>query len=76
MVKYERTLFAPTKVILVDMNLFFLGAKFGGYGSFLPTYERPCVRPDSKTPQRNYNLAKSPKNLHLEVHGNCFWLFI
>ncbi|KAF7813665.1 uncharacterized protein G2W53_034641 [Senna tora] len=44
-----------------------LGATFGGYGSFLPTYERPCVRSDMKPPQRNYSSLKSPKNLHMEA---------
>ncbi|GLT60863.1 hypothetical protein SLA2020_336070 [Shorea laevis] len=41
-----------------------LGAKFGGYGSFLPTYERsPSVWSRPKTPQKNYNAPKSPNNL-------------
>lgn len=44
-----------------------LGAKFGGYGSFLPTYERsPLIRSHPKTPQRNYSAPRSPDNLPLE----------
>ncbi|KAI8003728.1 hypothetical protein LOK49_LG08G00232 [Camellia lanceoleosa] len=39
-----------------------LGAKFGGYGSFLPTYQRSLsVRPQSKTPQRVQNFS-SPRS--------------
>ncbi|XP_027338643.1 uncharacterized protein LOC113852537 [Abrus precatorius] len=45
-----------------------LGAKFGDYGSFLPTYERsPFVRSHSKTPQRNHSSPKSTINLHMEA---------
>lgn len=45
-----------------------LGAKFGGYGSFLPTYQRSPVRPQSKSPQKNHsqNTPRSPNNLQLE----------
>ncbi|KAI8002833.1 MORC family CW-type zinc finger protein 3 [Camellia lanceoleosa] len=46
-----------------------LGAKFGGYGSFLPTYQRsPSVRPQSKTPQRvqNFSSPRSPDVLPIE----------
>ncbi|KAM3755481.1 hypothetical protein ACB098_02G042700 [Castanea mollissima] len=44
-----------------------LGAKFGGYGSFLPTYERsPSVWSHPKTPQRNHNQPRSPNNLPIE----------
>ncbi|CAL0325813.1 unnamed protein product [Lupinus luteus] len=44
-----------------------LGAKFGGYGSFLPTYERsPSFRSHPKTPQKHYCSQKST-NLHTEV---------
>ncbi|XP_058209244.1 cysteine-tryptophan domain-containing zinc finger protein 3-like isoform X1 [Rhododendron vialii] len=46
-----------------------LGAKFGGYGSFLPTYQRsPSVRPQPKTPQRvqNFSSPKSPYVLPVE----------
>ncbi|KAI7747695.1 hypothetical protein M8C21_029033, partial [Ambrosia artemisiifolia] len=43
-----------------------LGAKFGGYGSFLPTYQRSPAGPHSKTPPKvNVNNA-SPNHLHLE----------
>ncbi|WCJ23523.1 Cysteine-tryptophan domain-containing zinc finger protein 7 [Euphorbia peplus] len=44
-----------------------LGAKFGGYGSFLPTYERSPQRSSQpKTPQRNCSTQKSPNNLPVE----------
>ncbi|KAJ1407623.1 Zinc finger, CW-type [Sesbania bispinosa] len=43
-------------------------AKFGGYGSFLPTYERsPRILSHPKTPQRNHSSPKSPTNLHKEA---------
>ncbi|XP_028085244.1 LOW QUALITY PROTEIN: uncharacterized protein LOC114286290 [Camellia sinensis] len=46
-----------------------LGAKFGGYGSFLPAYQRPPVWSRPKTPLKvhNCNTPRSPNNLHLEV---------
>ncbi|KAK7329412.1 hypothetical protein VNO77_23579 [Canavalia gladiata] len=45
-----------------------LGAKFGGYGSFLPTYERsPCFRSHPKTPQKNHSSPKSTINLQMEA---------
>ncbi|ESW35075.1 hypothetical protein PHAVU_001G204500 [Phaseolus vulgaris] len=42
-----------------------LGAKFGGYGSFLPTYQRSPVWSHPRTPQKNHsqNTPKSPNNL-------------
>lgn len=45
-----------------------LGAKFGGYGSFLPTYQRSPVWSHPRTPQKNHsqNTQRSPNNLHLE----------
>ncbi|KAF5937280.1 hypothetical protein HYC85_024786 [Camellia sinensis] len=45
-----------------------LGAKFGGYGSFLPTYQRSPVwsRPRSPPKNHDYSTPKSPNNLHLE----------
>ncbi|XWS14057.1 hypothetical protein CRYUN_Cryun36dG0090800 [Craigia yunnanensis] len=44
-----------------------LGAKFGGYGSFLPTYERSSPRLSRpKTPQRNPSTPRSPNNLSME----------
>ncbi|KAG2727151.1 hypothetical protein I3843_01G141700 [Carya illinoinensis] len=43
-----------------------LGAKFGGYGSFLPAYERsPSIWSRPKSPQRNYNVSRS-NNLPIE----------
>ncbi|KAJ1412647.1 Zinc finger, CW-type [Sesbania bispinosa] len=45
-----------------------LGSKFGGYGSFLPTYQRSPVWSLPKTPQKIHSQStpKSPKNLHPE----------
>ncbi|KAG4378362.1 hypothetical protein GLYMA_17G024800v4 [Glycine max] len=43
-----------------------LGAKFGDYGSFLPTCEHsPPLRSCSKTPQKHNSSPKSPSNLHM-----------
>ncbi|KAE8736057.1 Tetratricopeptide repeat-like superfamily protein [Hibiscus syriacus] len=45
-----------------------LGAKFGGYGSFLPTYERsPSRLSHQKTPQGNSCIQRSTNNLSMEV---------
>ncbi|KAI3741820.1 hypothetical protein L1987_59498 [Smallanthus sonchifolius] len=43
-----------------------LGAKFGGYGSFLPTYQRSPAGPHSKTPPKVHINNASPNDLHLE----------
>lgn len=45
-----------------------LGAKFGGYGSFLPTYQRSpaCTHPRSPPRVQNHNASISPSNLHME----------
>ncbi|KAJ8573827.1 hypothetical protein K7X08_010338 [Anisodus acutangulus] len=46
-----------------------LGAKFGGYGSFLPTYQRsPSILPQPRTPQisQNQGTLRSPKHLGFE----------
>ncbi|KAG4928579.1 hypothetical protein JHK84_054132 [Glycine max] len=45
-----------------------LGAKFGGYGSFLPTYQRSPVWSHPRTPHKNYsqNTPRSPNNLQPE----------
>ncbi|WJX85051.1 hypothetical protein P8452_67558 [Trifolium repens] len=45
-----------------------LGAKFGGYGSFLPTYQRSPAWTHPRTPQKNHsqNSPRSPNNMHLE----------
>lgn len=41
-----------------------LGPKYGGYGSFLPSYERSsAVWSHPKTPQKSYNTSRSPKSL-------------
>lgn len=48
-----------------------LGAKFGGYGSFLPTYHRsPSVLSQPKSPPRfhSHNMPGSPKHLVTEVY--------
>ncbi|XP_017224679.1 cysteine-tryptophan domain-containing zinc finger protein 7 isoform X1 [Daucus carota subsp. sativus] len=50
-----------------------LGSKFGGYGSFLPTYQRSPVWSHPKTPPnvQNNNAPKSPTSLPLEgAHVN------
>ncbi|XP_039048802.1 cysteine-tryptophan domain-containing zinc finger protein 7-like [Hibiscus syriacus] len=45
-----------------------LGAQFGGYGSFLPTYERsPSRLSHPKKPQGNSRTPKSTNNLSMEV---------
>ncbi|KAK8554739.1 hypothetical protein V6N13_093713 [Hibiscus sabdariffa] len=43
-----------------------LGAKFGGYGSFLPTYTRSPSWPHPKSPSQSCNASRSPKNMALE----------
>lgn len=45
------------------------GSKFGGYGSFLPTYQRSPSWTCTKTPPDAYNnnISKSPSNLRPEV---------
>ncbi|TKY54131.1 MORC family CW-type zinc finger protein 4 [Spatholobus suberectus] len=43
-----------------------LGAKYGDYGSFLPTCERsPPLRSCPKTPQKHNSSPKSPSNLNM-----------
>lgn len=51
----------------IDINL--TGSKFGGYGSFLPSYQRSPVWSHPKTSPKvqNHNASKSPNNLTLEV---------
>lgn len=46
------------------------GAKYGGYGSFLPIHQRSPVWPHPKAPQKYHSQdpPRSPSNLHLEVH--------
>ncbi|XP_074571034.1 cysteine-tryptophan domain-containing zinc finger protein 7-like [Curcuma longa] len=47
-----------------------LGAKFGGYGSFLPTYQRsPSILCHPRSPNKvaNQNVVKSPSNMSVEV---------
>lgn len=47
-----------------------LGAKFGGYGSFLPTYQRsPSILSQPKTPQRSQNQGTSRSPNHLASEG-------
>ncbi|XP_028762310.1 uncharacterized protein LOC114720781 isoform X2 [Neltuma alba] len=45
-----------------------LGAKFGGYGSFLPVYPRSPAWSHPRTPPKvhNQNMPRSPNNLRLE----------
>ncbi|XP_008451617.2 cysteine-tryptophan domain-containing zinc finger protein 7-like isoform X1 [Cucumis melo] len=49
-----------------------LGAKFGGYGSFLPSYQRSPVWSHSRTPPKGHNCStsRSPNNFHQEVGHN------
>ncbi|XP_010523929.1 PREDICTED: uncharacterized protein LOC104802158 [Tarenaya hassleriana] len=49
-----------------------LGAKFGGYGSFLPTYQRSPVLSHPKTPTKPQNCTtpRSPNNIPVEC-GNA-----
>lgn len=61
------------------MNLWlFAGAKFGGYGSFLPTYQRSPVGPHPKTPLKLHAHSApespNPNNVHIEVL--LFWNFV
>ncbi|KAI3716941.1 hypothetical protein L1987_68183 [Smallanthus sonchifolius] len=44
-------------------------AKFGGYGSFLPTYQRSPAGPHSKTSPKVHVNNTSPNDLHLQ--GSC-----
>ncbi|KAK6930129.1 Zinc finger, CW-type [Dillenia turbinata] len=45
-----------------------LGAKFGGYGSFLPMYQRsPPILSQPKTPQKLHSMTRSPN--HHAVEG-------
>ncbi|KAI3687407.1 hypothetical protein L1987_81103 [Smallanthus sonchifolius] len=41
-------------------------AKFGGYGSFLPTYQRSPAGPHSKTSPKVHVNNTSPNDLHLQ----------
>ncbi|KAG2697356.1 hypothetical protein I3760_07G102100 [Carya illinoinensis] len=43
-----------------------LGAKFGGYGSFLPAYPRSPVHPRTSPKVQNFSIAGSPDNRLLE----------
>ncbi|KAI3506667.1 hypothetical protein L1887_21230 [Cichorium endivia] len=51
-----------------------LGAKFGGYGSFLPTYQRSPIGPHPKTPSQVVTYSApvlSPNSVHIEAgHQN------
>ncbi|WOK96001.1 hypothetical protein Cni_G04708 [Canna indica] len=53
-----------------DVSAETLGAKFGGYGSFLPTYQRsPSNLCQPRSPQRlpNQNVKRSPYNASVKV---------
>ncbi|XVF32727.1 hypothetical protein REPUB_Repub17cG0107800 [Reevesia pubescens] len=54
-----------------------LGAKFGGYGSFLPTYSRSpgCSHPKSPQKVQSCNASRSPNNMPLEdgLHNSASW---
>lgn len=53
------------------------GAKFGGYGSFLPSYQRSPVWSHSRTPPKGHNCStsRSPNNFQQEVNLFSFVLF-
>lgn len=45
------------------------GSKFGGYGSFLPTYQRsPAIDLRNPPEVHNNNRPRSPNTTHFEVH--------
>ncbi|XP_051213779.1 cysteine-tryptophan domain-containing zinc finger protein 7 [Lolium perenne] len=45
-----------------------LGSKFGGYGSFLPTYQRSPLLPQTRTPPKAANLgSRSPYHQSIEA---------
>lgn len=49
-----------------------IGSKFGGYGSFLPAYQRsPSVFCQPKSPPKatNHSGSRSPYNTQSEVHS-------
>lgn len=51
-------------------SIYLTGAKFGGYGSFLPTYQRsPAISSQPRTPLKvqSYIPPKSPNNPPSEV---------
>ncbi|XVF21909.1 hypothetical protein REPUB_Repub12eG0129600 [Reevesia pubescens] len=54
-----------------------LGAKFGGYGSFLPTYTRSPGWPHPKSPPKvqSCNASRSPNTMQLEDgrHNSACW---
>lgn len=65
------------KIDVMGINSFWAGAKYGGYGSFLPTYQRsPSIWSHPKTPRRvqDNNRAMSP--VPMEVNGEFYFVFI
>ncbi|KAK4372550.1 hypothetical protein RND71_007934 [Anisodus tanguticus] len=56
-----------------EEELVFFWAKFGGYGSFLPTYQRsPSILPQPRTPQisQNQGTSRSPNKASEGPHQN------
>lgn len=49
---------------------YIIGAKFGGYGSFLPTYQRSPSWSHTKSPAEAHNY-ESPRKPHTEVFDAC-----
>ncbi|KAK1412523.1 hypothetical protein QVD17_33852 [Tagetes erecta] len=51
-----------------------LGAKFGGYGSFLPTYQRSpaCPNPNTHSTDLNFTAPISPNNAHIKAGNQNF----
>jgi hypothetical protein len=49
------------------------GSKYGGYGSFLPTYQRSPPAPQARSPPRAGNVtSRSPFHRPAEVLGSYF----
>ena len=56
--------------MVLAKQLIVAGAKFGGYGSFLPTHQRSPVWSNPRPPLKVHgqNTPRSPNNLQLEVY--------
>ena len=52
---------------VIYWDFFLTGAKFGGYGSFLPSHQRSPVLSHPRTPLKVHNTPRSPNKLHTEV---------
>jgi hypothetical protein len=74
MLKYNNMIkfsISTSAMMILGINLL-AGARFGGYGSFLPTYQQsPSIWSHSGTPQKGQN--NHSHDLPLEV---CGWFFV